>query len=116
MKRAKVADSQEKLPAMRPALTPEAKEGQMISLAMDVCEQRMRNGTASSQEIIHFLKLGSMREKLEREKLEHENRKLQAQKEALEANARVEELYANAIAAMKRYSGHGSDSDYENVF
>ena len=98
---------------MRPALTPEARENQMISLAVDLAEQQLRNGTASSQVITHFLKLGTTVAQLEKEKLEQENKLLQARTEALESTKRVEELYENAIKAMKKYSGGGdSDEDY----
>lgn len=71
----------------RPMLTPEAKENQMISLAMDCAERQMMEGTASSQVITHFLKLGSERERLEREKLEEENKLLRAKTKALEESA-----------------------------
>ena len=98
---------------MRPALTPEARENQMISLAVDLAEQQLRNGTASSQVITHFLKLGTTVAQLEKEKLEQENKLLQARTEALETTKRVEELYEDAIKAMKKYSGGGdSDEDY----
>ena len=98
---------------MRPALTPEARENQMISLAVDLAEQQLRNGTASSQVITHFLKLGTTVAQLEKEKLEQENKLLQARTEALESAKRVEELYEDAIKAMKKYSGGGdSDEDY----
>ena len=98
---------------MRPALTPEARENQMISLAVDLAEQQLRNGTASSQVITHFLKLGTTVAQLEKEKLEQENKLLQARTEALESTKRVEELYEDAIKAMKKYSGGGdSDEDY----
>lgn len=98
---------------MRPALTPEARENQMISLAVDLAEQQLRNGTASSQVITHFLKLGTTVAQLEKEKLEQENKLLQARTEALESAKRVEELYEDAIKAMKKYSGGGdSNEDY----
>lgn len=98
---------------MRPALTPEAREKQLISLANDLAEKQLREGTASSQVITHYLKLGSTKERLEKEKLEEENKLLKAKTEALQSAKRVEELYADAIAAMKRYSGNGgSDEDY----
>lgn len=74
----------------------------------------MRDGTATSQEVVHFLKLGSMRERLERERLENENVLLRAKTEALESQAKVEELYANAIKAMQRYSGNYDDEDEED--
>ena len=111
MRRAKVAESSRPLPKTRPALTPEAREGQLIALATDLVEQRLRDGTATSQEVVHFLRLGSMRERLERERLENENILLRAKTEALESQAKVEELYANAIKAMQRYSGSGDEDD-----
>ena len=96
----------------RPALSPEAREGQLISLAVDLAEQQLREGTASSQVITHYLKLGSTREKLERERLEEENKLLKAKTEALRSQKRMDELYAEAIKAMKNYSGHGDSDEY----
>lgn len=92
---------------VRPALTPEARENQMISLAVDLAEKQLLDGTASSQVITHYLKLGTQRELLERQRLEHENKLLIAKTEALQSAKKMEELYANAIEAMKRYGGHG---------
>lgn len=93
---------------IRPALTPEARENQLISLAVDLVEQRLLNGTASSQETTHFLKLGSMKNQLEMEKLREENKLLQAKTESIQSAKRVEELYAEAINAMRRYSGNSN--------
>lgn len=98
----------------RPALSPEARENQLISLAVDLVEQRLLDGTASSQETTHFLKLGSMKNQLEMEKLREENRLLQAKTESIQSAKRVEELYAEAINAMRRYSGNRSSSDEED--
>ena len=97
----------------RPATTPEARENQLIALAMDEAERKIREGTASSQLICHFLKLGSEKERLEREKIERENKLLEAKVTALESSKTSEELYSKAIAAMRRYSGAGSDDDYD---
>ena len=98
---------------MRPALTPEARENQLIALAVDLVEQRLREGTASSQETTHFLKLGSMKNRLEMEKLEEENKLLKAKTESIQSQKRVEELYAEALNAMRDYSGKiGDDNDY----
>lgn len=97
---------------MRPAITPEAKENQMISLAVDLAEQQLMDGTASSQVITHFLKLGTVKEKLEREKLQEENRLLKAKTEAMESSKHVEEIYTKALNAMRRYSGQGDDEEY----
>lgn len=88
---------------IRPALTPEGREQQLIALAVDRVEQRLLDGTATSQEIIHFLRLGSTREQLEMEKLKKENLLLKAKTEAIEAEKQNAELVAAAIAAMKSY-------------
>lgn len=99
--------SSTEIPRIRPALTPESREQQMIALAVDLVEQRLLNGTASSQETTHYLKLGSMKNKLEMEKLKRENELLAAKTKAVESGDRIEKLYKEAIAAMQRYSGHG---------
>lgn len=96
---------------IRPALSPEARENQLIALAVDLVEQRLLDGSASSQETTHFLKLGSTKNRLEMEKLEEENRLLKAKTEALQSQKRSEELFAEAIKAMQIYSGHGSNED-----
>ena len=99
---------------MRPALTPEARENQLISLANDLAEKQLREGTASSQVITHYLKMGSEKERLERERLEVENKLLRAKTEALKSQKNMEERYIEAINAMKRYSGHGGDDNDDN--
>ena len=97
--------------SIRPALTPEARENQLIALAVDLVQQRLIDGSASSQETTHFLKLGSMKNQLEMEKLREENKLLKAKTESIQSAKRVEELYAEAINAMRRYSGNRSSSD-----
>lgn len=89
----------------RPALDPDSRENQLISLAMDVAEQQMLDGTASPQLISHFLKLGSSRNRYEMRKLQREVDLLEAKKESLESAQRVEAMYAEAMAAMRSYSG-----------
>ena len=101
---------------IRPALTPEARENQLISLATNLAEQQLMDGTASSQVITHYLKLGTAKSQLELEKLKRENELLRAKTESIESSKRVEELYMNALNAMKNYSGHGGDSNDENIF
>lgn len=96
---------------LKPALTPEAQENQMIALAMDLVKQRLIDGTASSQETTHFLKLATSKEKLEREKLELEKELLVAKTKALQSNEEIKKLYANALNAMRNYSGQGGDED-----
>lgn len=94
---------------MRPALTPEARENQLISLAVDLAEEQLRNGTASSQVITHYLKLGSTKERIEKEILEKQKELISAKTEAIQSTKRIEELYTNAITAMRSYSGQGSE-------
>lgn len=89
----------------RPATTPEAREDEMVSLAHDLAEEQIRNGTASSQVLTHFLKLGSTRERLEQQRLEHENELTRVKIEAIESQKRVEELYMEALTAMRSYAG-----------
>lgn len=96
----------------RRATTPEAREDQMVNAAIDLAEEQIRQGTASSQVITHFLKLGSTRERLEQERIAHENDLLQVKREAIESQKRIEELYANAIGAMRAYQG-AEDEDAE---
>ena len=107
---AKVKDSAKS--KCRPALTPEAKENMMISLAMDLAEQQLRDGTASSQLITEFVKRGSDKARLENEKLKRENELLKAKTEAMESAKEVEKLYKEALDAMRNYSGNGEPNEY----
>lgn len=102
----------------RPASTPEARENQLVSSAIDLIERRILDGTASAQETLYFARLGSSRETLEQERLRHENEKLKAQIENMASAKRVEELYDAAIAAMRNYSGHTveEDSPYDEEY
>lgn len=88
-----------------PATTPEGRENQLIALAMDLVEKRIIAGTASSQETTHFLKLGSTKERLEKEILEKQKDLITAKTESIQSAKRVEELYVNALNAMRKYSG-----------
>ena len=97
---------------IRPALTPEARENQMISLAHDLAEQQLRAGTASSQVRTHFLKMGSEKERLEREKLKEENRLLKARTKALDNAEEIKALYEQALKAMRSYGGKDDPDEY----
>ena len=97
----------------RPGLTPESRENQIIADAMALAERQIREGTASSQVITHFLKLGSTKAKLEKEKLERENELLRAKTDALESSKDMLAMYENAIKAMREYSGNGGSDDDE---
>lgn len=92
-----------------PALTPEARENQLIALATNLAEQQLRDGTASSQVITHYLKLGSTKERIEKEIMEKQKELVSAKTEALRAAKRVEELYSNALDAMRKYSGYDNE-------
>ena len=92
----------------RPGLTPESRENQLISLAIDLAEKQLREGTASSQVISHFLKLGSTNNMLEKETLIKNLDLLTAKTEAIKSGKVVEELYNNALAAMRKYSGNNN--------
>ena len=117
MPRRKQGETMLKLPKSSTALSPEARENQLIALAYNVAEERMRNGTASSQEIVHFLRLGSIRERKELELL---NKKIEldsAKTEALQSAKRIESLYTDAIAAFRSYQGLETDEDLdEDIF
>lgn len=89
----------------RPARTPEGRENQLISLAADLAERQLREGTASSQVITHFLKLASTRERLEQAKIQNENLLLSAKVDAIASAKKIEELYKQAMNAMRQYSG-----------
>lgn len=93
-------------PGRKPATTPDGRENQLVSQAIDLAETQIQNGTASSQVITHFLKLGSTREQLEQQRLEHENELTRVKIEALESQKRVEELYMEALTAMRSYAGN----------
>ena len=112
-KKVKLSSDTPKKKEIRPALTPEARENQMIDLAVNLAEQQLRDGTAKSQVIVHFLKLGTPRSKLEQEKIEYEKELLKAKTENLMSQQRTEELYQKAIDAMRRYNGSGGDEDDE---
>ena len=108
-------DTQKK---MRPATTPEARENQMIALAVDLAEKQLIEGTASSQVITHYFKLATTKEKIEREILEKQKELIVAKTENLQSAKRIEELYSNALKAMQNYSGQtcsmedDEDDDY----
>lgn len=99
---------------LRPALTPEARENQLISLAMDRAEQQLIDGTASSQVITHFLKLATTKAELEKEKLKKENALLDAKTSAIEDSKEYKILVEDAINAIRGYQGLGNPEEYED--
>lgn len=115
MARVKSPNTQGDRKAMRPSLNPEARENQLISLAIDLVEQRLIDGTASSQETTHFLKLASRKAKIELERAELENELIKAKTQSIHDQGDIKKLYADAIAAMKKYNGHGSNEEDEEI-
>lgn len=97
---------------LRPALTPEGRENQMICRAMDLAEQQLIDGTASSQVITHYLKLGSTKEQLEKEILELQKELIAAKTEAIQSQKRMDEMYERAIKAMASYRGVSEEDEY----
>lgn len=98
---------------IRPALSTESRESQLVSLAVDLAEKQLLEGTASSQVITHYLKLGTTKALLEKEKLEKENELLKAKTEEIQTRQRSDELYEKALKAFASYSGRGEpDDDY----
>lgn len=96
---------EEKRTRIRPPITPEARENQMIALAVDLAEKQLLEGTASSQVISHYLKLGSTKYQIELEKIKSENALLKAKAQQIADQKVQEELYLKAIEAMKDYTG-----------
>ena len=99
----------------RPATTPDARENQLISAAVDLASKQLADGSASAQVITHYLKLGSSRERLEQERLSMEVELLEAKKESMASTVRTEALMKNALHAFRSYSGQEpvGDEDYE---
>lgn len=103
--------NQEPKKKSRPALTAEGREKQMIALAIDCAEKQLREGTASSQVITHYLKLASTKNQLEMEKIRRENKLLEAKVEEIKSTKSSKEMYEKVIAAIRIYSGAGSMED-----
>lgn len=109
MRKTKPVESSGSSQMMRPALTPEAREGQLIALAVDLAEKQLREGTASSQVITHYLKLGSTKERIEKEIMEKQKELIEAKTQNLKSVERMEELYVKALEAFRGYSGQDDD-------
>lgn len=91
--------------------TPEGREQQLVSLAVDLAERQIREGRVSAQVLTHYLKLGSSREQLEQERIRHENELSEVKKQALEAQERMEETYKQALLSMRQYQGIAEEED-----
>ena len=104
-------ESPTKVGRPRRARTLEAREDQLIALAVDLAEQQLRDGTASAQVITHYLKLGSTKDRLEKEIMAEQKELLKAKTESIQSAKRVEELYLDALNAMRSYSGRTNEED-----
>ena len=104
--------SVDEVPRQKPAMTPEARENQLIALATDLAEDQLLNGTASTQVIVHYLRLGSSKELLEKEMLAQKTKLVTAQTEKIRSDAHSEELYAEAMQAMRQYAGKADHDEY----
>lgn len=107
-------DADTPVPKRPPATTAEARERSLIGLATDLVEKKLRNGTATSQETIHFLKLATVKEQFERSKVEAEVKLLEARVAQLAQNGNIEELYGQAIAAFTSYQTGEDPEDYSD--
>lgn len=112
----KSKEASEKIYSFPPAGSPEERENQLIALAYDAVEERIRTGKASSAEYVHFLKAGSMKQREEIDKLQKENEMLRAKTEALRSEKNREELYKQAIAAMRSYAPPQGEDDYDDPY
>lgn len=101
----RISEPREEPTQRRPATSPHARENQMVNLAEQLAEQQLRDGSASSQVITHYLKLATERERLEVQRLRHENELLQAKVDSFASAKRTEELYESALNAMRAYQG-----------
>lgn len=93
------------------AITPEGRESQLVSLATDLAEKQLRDGTASAQVIVHYLKLGTVKAKVELEMLKSQKKLADAKTDSYQSNKRIEEIMTDAMEAMKRYSMFGGDNE-----
>ena len=100
--------------ARRRARTPEARENQLIDLAVDLAEKQLIEGTASAMVVTHYLKMASTKERLEREKLQKEVDFLRAKTEAYEAGRKSDEKYERALRAFSIYSGNAEEKSYDD--
>lgn len=118
MARRKTEEDEGPLPP--PATTLEGREDQLIAAAMDLVETRIRGGTASAQETVHFLRLGSVRNQLEQDKIRQENLVLQTRVKEMESRKSSEELYTKALNAMRGYAGldptNPEDQDDQDIY
>ena len=109
----KSAESQKAPERLRPGLTPEADENQLISLSIDAAKKMLVEGRAPTSIVLHYLKLATSKERLDRELKEKQKELMEAKRQALESQAKVEQLYVDAMKAMRKYGGQDDDEEPE---
>lgn len=109
MPKTKKVSQTSKTKPIRPAISPESRENQLIGLAYDLVEQRLRDGTATSQETTSLIKLGNTKARLELEKMRYETELVKAKTEAIESSSNAEKLFEDAMKAMQEYSGNSQE-------
>lgn len=114
-RKAAIKSAEQGLKPSKPAMTPEARENQLIALATDLAEKQLREGTASSQVITHYLKLGTTRERIEKEILEKQKDLIVAKTESVKASDHFDELCERAMHAFQRYSGNIVDDEDTDI-
>lgn len=98
----------------RPAMSNENRQNQLVSYAIDLAEKQLIEGTASSQVITHYLKLGTVQAELEMERMQLENELTRAKTESIQSQKHSEEIYEEALKAFRSYNGHGDEDDYDD--
>lgn len=111
MRRDKTKENDTPIPSIPPSATPEGRENRLISIAYDLAEKQILEGTASAMVLHHFLKLGSTRGRIEQQLLVEQTRLASSKAEAIESQKRVEELYAEAINAFRLYNGVNEEEE-----
>lgn len=114
IRRNNIASSESSSRSRKPDTTPEGRESKMVSLAERLAERQLRDGTASSQVLVHYLKLGSSRERKEQAKLEGEIVLQEARVKALGSTERLEKLYESAMTAFRGYQGQPPETEDDN--
>lgn len=99
-----------------PALDPDAREAQLINLAMNRAEEQLQAGTASSQVITHFLRLATEKTKLERDKIAAEVALANAKVDAIRAQQTSEQMYQEALEAFRSYGSTAGFNNYEDGY
>lgn len=86
-----------------PPLSDKDHEAKLISLTLQMAEQQLIDGTASSQVMTHFLRLGSIRSKVELEKLRLENNLLTEKIQSEKMGQQLKEMFQDVMESLRDY-------------